>query len=71
MSTILKQAHIGGYGIGAIPVEAPPAGMGTVVLFVPLGAIMGKSPIDVQKDMSLAWSASDGSGFWFDENQNI
>ena len=69
MSKLLERAHIGGYGIGAIPLQEPPVGMGVIVLFVPMDALIGKSPIEVQKDMNLAWSVSDGSGMWFNENQ--
>ena len=43
-STLLKQALIGGVGLGS-PVEEPPAGYASIVLFVPADAIVGKTLI--------------------------
>ncbi|CAD0266084.1 hypothetical protein DENIT_70062 [Pseudomonas veronii] len=41
--------------------------MGAVLLYVPLGDILGKSPIDIQADLGMPWHVEDGPGVWFDE----
>lgn len=66
MSTLLKHAVIGGYSIRAMPIDEPPPGMATIVLHVPLQYVVGKTPNDIQKDMNLPWSMSDGTGYWFE-----
>ena len=60
-STLLKQALIGGVGLGS-PVEEPPAGYASIVLFVPADAIVGKTIFQVQSDMGMPWTCTDEKG---------
>lgn len=39
----------------------PPPGMAAVLLYVPAGEILNKSPIDIQADLGLPWQAEGGS----------
>ena len=34
-------------------------------LYVPEELILGKTPIDIQKDMNLPWADGAEDGFWF------
>lgn len=65
-SKMLENAVVGGAGIG-MPGITPPAGMGAVLLFVPLTEIMGKSAFEMQADLGIPWHCVDGPGVWFDE----
>ncbi|WP_199918420.1 hypothetical protein [Pseudomonas veronii] len=65
-SKMLAKAVVAGAGIG-MPGVTPPPGMGAVLLYVPLGDILGKSPIDIQADLGMPWHVEDGPGVWFDE----
>jgi hypothetical protein len=66
-STILANAIIGGAGIGLPPEQSAPRGMGCVLLYTPVGGIIGKSIIEIQQDVGLPWCmGNDGAGFWFE-----
>ena len=65
-----EQAVVGGAGMGIPPgAGTPPAGMGAVLLYVPLSVMDGKSPIEMQAEMGLPWSGPNGEPFWFPQNQ--
>lgn len=66
-SEIIANAHIGGCGLTLPPSIEAPEGMAAVVLFVPMQHILGKSPIEIQKDVGLPWASSEGAGIWFDD----
>lgn len=67
LSKILSNAVVGGAG-SELPLNAnPPKGMAVVLLYVPVGHIEGKTPIDIQEDIGLPWSTTEGKGVWFDE----
>ncbi|WP_321944386.1 hypothetical protein [Paraburkholderia tropica] len=66
-SSLLAHAVIGGVGLGAPPVEEAPSGMATLVLYVPLETVLGKSPPDIQDDLGLPWHLVGGDPVWFDE----
>jgi hypothetical protein len=67
-SKLLRNAIIGGAGLGLPPGEltAPP-GKAMVVLLVPMKQLTGMSPPDIQQDLGLPWSGSEGEPLWFDE----
>lgn len=65
-SKILQRAIIGGMGASVPPGSAPPAGMGVVLLYVPLTELRRSLP-EVQADMGLPWAVEGGGGIWFDE----
>lgn len=65
-----EQAVVGGAGMGIPPGSGtPPDGMGVVLLYVPLAVMDGKSPIEMQAEMSLPWSGPNGEPFWFPQNR--
>lgn len=67
-SILLRHAIIGGAGLGLPPGELKaPQGMAMVVLLVPLKQITGMSPPEIQQDLGLPWSGSQGEPLWFDE----
>jgi hypothetical protein len=66
-SMILANAVVGGAGLGSPPEITAPAGMGTVILYVPIDCVVGKTPIDIQNDIGLPWFVEDGPAIWFDE----
>lgn len=69
-SRFFEEAVVGGAGMGIPPGAGnPPAGMGVVLLYVPLSVMDGKSPIEMQADMGLPWSGPNGEPYWFPENQ--
>lgn len=69
-SEMLAMAVVGGAGMGLPPgAGTPPPGMGAVLLYVPLSAMAGKSPIEMQADMGLPWAGPNGEPFWFPQNQ--
>jgi len=50
------------------PEQEVPDGMATLVLYVPMEQIIGKSPPDIQDDLGLPWSVVGGEDpVWFDE----
>lgn len=65
-SKLLESALVAGAGIG-LPGAEPPPGMGAILLYVPLGEIVAKSPLDIQEDLGLPWYCDSGPGIWFDE----
>lgn len=71
-SKMLAKAVVGGAGMGIPPGACePPAGMGAVVLFVPLDAMAGMSPIEMQADMGLPWAGPGGEPCWFPGNEAL
>lgn len=66
-SYLLKNAVVGGVGMSAPPDSAPPAGMGVVLLYVPLTQLSGMAPPDIQTDLGLPWAVEGGGAAWFDE----
>lgn len=66
-STLLPNAVVGGCGMGVPPDSDPPPGMGVVLLYVPLGLVVGKSPPEIQRDLGLPWSVEGGGSYWFDD----
>jgi hypothetical protein len=64
-SEILKNAQVGGAGIGFPPSLEMPEGMAAVLLYVPIQQIIGKSPGDIQNDLGLPWHFG-GEPFWFE-----
>lgn len=66
-SKLLKQAIIGGAGMGVPPDSAPPPGMAVVLLYVPTATLTGMTPPDIQTDMGLPWAINGGGQAWFDE----
>ena len=69
-SALLRQAIIGGAGLGVPPdVEVPP-GMAVVLLYVPVQELTRRSMPEIQADLGLPWAADDGSGVWLDELTN-
>lgn len=66
-SAILANAIVGGAGIGLPPERTAPKNMGCILLYAPIGHIVGKSVMDLQKDIGLPWCMGDeGAGYWFD-----
>lgn len=63
-SEILKQAQVGGAGIGFPPSLEMPEGMAAIILYVPINEIVGKSPGDIQNDLGLPWHTG-GDPIWF------
>lgn len=66
-SIILKNAVIGGAGLGNPPENEPPSGMAAVLLYVPIEQILNKSPIQIQNDIGLPWHMTGGDPVWFDD----
>lgn len=66
-SRMLANAVVGGSGLGIPPDSTPPAGMAVVVLYVPIEQMVGKNPVDIQRDLGLPWYAEGGPAVWFDE----
>lgn len=66
-SKILANAVVGGAGLGCPPDVSAPAGMGIIMLYVPLDQVVGKSLIDIQRDLGLPWFAEGGPAIWFYE----
>lgn len=66
-SVLLANAEVGGYGMSVPPDGDPPAGMGVVLLYVPLELLNGKAPPDIQRDLGMPWSIEGGGGYWFDD----
>ena len=66
-SRMLSKAVVGGAGIGFPPSMKPPAGMGAIVLYVPIEQIVGKSILEMQSDIGLPWSVEGGQPVWVDE----
>lgn len=65
-SELLAKAIIGGVGISLpTPLAKPPSNSGVVLLYVPLGMILAKSPPDIQADIGLPWNLGDGKPYWF------
>lgn len=68
-SEMLAKAVVGGAGLGLPPgAGIPPRGMGAVLLYVPLSAMAGKTPVEMQADMGLPWAGEEGEPVWFPEN---
>lgn len=66
-SEILSNAVVGGAGL-SVPADATtPDGMAAIVLYVPIDHILGKNPMELQRDMGLPWYAEGGPAIWFDE----
>lgn len=66
-SKLLRHAIIGGAGLCLPPGElTAPQGMAMVILLVPLKQLTGMSPPDIQQDLGLPWSGSQGEPRWFD-----
>jgi hypothetical protein len=66
-SALLRNAVIGGAGLGVPPDSEPPAGMGCVLLYVPLQQLVAMAPPDIQSDLGLPWAVDGGGSAWFDE----
>lgn len=66
-SSILAKAIVGGVGLTPPPKIDVPAGMATVVLFVPMSEIAGKTPIELQANLGLPWYFHGGDPVWLDE----
>ena len=66
-SVLLKSAVVAGAGLELPPDSSPPAGMGIVLLYVPLAQLTTMSPPDIQADLGLPWAVQGGGGAWFDE----
>lgn len=64
-STILSNALIGGAGLGLPQNQTIPKGMAAVLLYVPESYIVGKTIMDIQKDIGLPWHVEGGDPFWF------
>lgn len=60
-SALLKQALIGGVGLGTAG-EEPPAGYAAITLFLPAASLVGKAAREVQADLGLPWMFADESG---------
>lgn len=67
-STLLAQAVVGGAGL-FVPGEqlVPPEGKAAVLLYVPIDQMAGKSLPELQADLGLPWSMTDGAPYWFDQ----
>ena len=48
-----------------------PPDKAAIVLFVPREAIIGLTPLDVQKDVGLPWYGENMDPVWFDELPGI
>lgn len=70
-STLLKKAVIAGAGLGVPPGSDPPAGMGVLVLYVPLTHLTTMAPRSIQADMGLPWAVDGGGSAWFDEVEAV
>lgn len=67
-SKLLSNAVVGGGGAIIPPGAAdPPAGLGVIVLYVPVELLQHKSPVDIQSDLGLPWADESGDPVWFDE----
>lgn len=66
-STLLKSAVIAGAGMEVPPDSAPPAGMGVLILYVPLEQLAAMTLPDIQADVGLPWAVEGGGSAWFDE----
>ncbi|GIL13728.1 MAG: hypothetical protein BroJett038_24480 [Chloroflexota bacterium] len=66
-SVLLKNAVVGGAGLGMPPDATPPAGMGVVLLYVPLSDLTTMAAPDIQADLGLPWAVEGGGAAWFDE----
>lgn len=64
-SQLLANAVIGGAGLGLPPVADAPEGMATVVLYVLVTEIVGKTMPDIQADLGLPWHIAGGGQYWF------
>lgn len=66
-SQLLANAVIGGAGLGLPPVADAPEGMATVVLYVPVTEIVGKTMPEIQADLGLPWHIAGGGQYWFNK----
>ena len=66
-SVLLRNAVVGGAGLGLPPNSAPPPGMGVLLLYVPLAQLTTMTPPDIQNDVGLPWAVETGGSAWFDE----
>lgn len=65
-SRLLRQAVVGGAGLGRPPEFQVPAGKAAVFLHVPIEIMLGYSLPELQQDLGLPWSDEHGNPVWFD-----
>lgn len=66
-SRLLRQAVVGGAGLGRPPEFHAPTGKAAVFLYVPIDAVLGRTLPELQQDLGLPWSDERGNPVWLDE----
>lgn len=66
-SEILRNAIIGGMGLGSLRPTIPPPGMWVVALYIPLGYLTSNGINAIQNDLGLPWYCEGGEPVWVDD----
>lgn len=70
-SEILRNAIIGGMGLGSLRPTIPPPGMWVVALYIPLAYLTSNGINAIQNDLGLPWYCEGGEPVWIDDETEM